>query len=110
MSIPFNYDGRRFTRSDIAVAAEAIYGQEGNLLSGTFSGGDVRFGCLCGTVDAGGVLTFSYSMVDWENTVISGHCRSTPERDGENRISLREEWVRFTPTASRGISYLKEIP
>ena len=109
MPTQYDYDGRRFTRSDTPTAPIAQYIQEGNILRGSFAGADIVFGCLSGVVESDGSLHFTYSMVDRADTVIAGECRSTPDRDAEGRIVLREEWQRFTPAPSRGVSFLREI-
>lgn len=105
----YDYDGRKFTRSDIAKAPIASYVQDGNILSASFAGADIIVGSLAGVVEEDGTLRFSYSMVNRDNEVISGLCRSTPERDPDGLIVLREEWQRFKPVQSSGVSFLKEI-
>jgi hypothetical protein len=109
MSTRIDYDGRRFTRSDTMDAPKALYRQNGNLLHGSFDGADIRCGCLCGLVLEDGTLEFSYSMVDHADQVISGQCTSTPMIADGGRIRLREEWRRFAPVASSGVSFLREI-
>ena len=104
-----NYDGRRFTRSDKAVAPIATYRQDGRILSGSFSGSDVLYGTLCGTVDPDGTVHFGYSMVDVDGRVISGECRSQPSLDEVGRIHLHEIWTRFCPKFAQGTSSLKEL-
>lgn len=83
MQRQFNYDGCRFTRSDISNAPIARYTQEGNILHGSFAGADIVFGCLSGVVAGDGALHFTYSMVDRSNNVIAGECRSIPDLDIE---------------------------
>ncbi|MCA3560006.1 MAG: hypothetical protein IOC82_03125 [Aestuariivirga sp.] len=110
MSQRIDYDGRRFTRSDVLEAPTAVYRQRGDVLHGSFQGADIRYGCLCGVVREDGTLQFSYSMVDAANQVISGQCTSTAEVGPDNLVHLREEWQRFSPVACSGVSYLREIP
>lgn len=104
-----DYDGRRFTRSDVTNAPIAVYSQSGKILTGIFAGGEVPSGALTGMVAEGSVIHFGYSMVNAEGEVIVGRCISYPFIDGAGLINLEEHWERFTPMASHGISYLREL-
>lgn len=110
--LTLNYDGRRFAPSD-GVPGEAsrvaLYRQDGDLLWGEFSGGRVRRGALAGTCATDGALDFAYCMVFDGGEVVSGRCHSTPTVLSDGRIRLHEEWERFGPGGSRGVSSIEEI-
>jgi hypothetical protein len=107
-----NYDGKRFrpVTTDAAEAQRvAVYRQEGDLVWGEFHGGRARQGMLAGICGPNGVLDFAYCMVLDSGEVISGHCASTPRILDDGRIQLDEQWERYGPHTSRGLSRLEEI-
>jgi len=108
-----NYDGRRFSPSDGVDEADspvAVYRQDGDLLWGEFSGGQVRRGALTGTCAPDGTLDFAYCMVMLGGEIVSGRCHSTPTVLPDGRIRLHEEWERYGDGGSRGVSSLEEVP
>lgn len=105
-----NYHGRRFRPAETEAADRvAVYSQDGSLLWGEFTGGGVRRGALAGTCAPDGVLDFAYCMVLDGDQVISGRCHSTPSLRADGGIDLREQWQRYGPDGSTGISHLTEI-
>ncbi|MGY0067839.1 hypothetical protein ACWZEH_13620 [Streptomyces sp. QTS137] len=112
MADVINYDGKRFRKvltDPAGDAPTALYRQQGDLVWAEFAGGDVRRGSLAGTRDAGGVISFSYSMVLDDGRVISGHSVNTPEIQADGRIRLHERWERYGVHAGSGISYIEEV-
>ena len=111
--LTLDYDGRRFSPAD-GVAGEssrvAVYRQDGDLLWGEFSGGRVRRGSLTGNCLPDGTLDFAYCMVFEGGQIVSGRCHSTPTVLEDGRIRLHEEWERYGPDGSRGVSRIEEIP
>jgi hypothetical protein len=111
--LTIDYDRRRFSPSD-GVPGEssrvATYRQHGDLLWGEFSGGQVRRGALTGTCAPDGSLDFAYCMVLEGGQIVSGRCHSTPTVLSDGRIRLREEWERYGPGGSRGVSSIEELP
>ena len=105
----FNYDGRTF-RPDGGSGTQARYHQDGNLIWGEFAGGRVRRGSLTGTCDSDGVVTFAYTMVLADGTLIAGRCRSTPQLLDDGRIRFTEDYERYIPSPETGVSYLEEVP
>jgi hypothetical protein len=107
-----NYDGKTFWPSDgdPAHATVAHYHQDADLVWGEFAGGEVRRGSLTGTCSPDGVLDFAYTMVLDSGDIVSGRCRSTPRLLEDGRISLDEEWERYTPQPGSGFSRLDEVP
>jgi hypothetical protein len=111
--LTLNYDGRRFAPAD-GVAGEssrvAVYRQDGDLLWGEFSGGRVRRGALTGNCAPDGTLDFAYCMVFDGGQIVSGRCHSAPTVLEDGRIRLHEEWERYGPDGSRGMSSIEELP
>jgi hypothetical protein len=112
-SVTLNYDGRRFSPSD-GVPGEgsrvAVYRQDGDLLWGEFSGGEIRRGALTGTCAPDGTLDFAYCMVFEGGEIVSGRCSSTPTVLEDGRVRLHEEWERYGAGGSRGVSSIEELP
>jgi hypothetical protein len=111
----FHYDNKRFRSraAETATGGEGPIGhyhQVGDLVWAEFAGGMVRRGSLVGTCASDGVLTLAYCQVLTTGEVISGECRSFPERLADGRIRLREEWRRYGPAADIGVSYIEELP
>jgi hypothetical protein len=110
----FEYDGKRFRSSAVETASGGEvpighYHQTGDLVWAEFSGGKVRRGSLVGTCAGDGVLTLAYCQVLTTGEVISGECRSIPERLSDGRIRLREEWLRHGSAGGSGVSYIEEL-
>lgn len=108
-----NYDDRRFRGSDSApdgTVPTATYHQDADLVWAESSGGHVRRCCLTGNSDDAGRLTIGYTMLLDDGRIVVGRCTSTPERLADGRIRLREEWERYQPTPSAGVSYIEEVP
>ncbi|WP_431972175.1 hypothetical protein [Nocardia sp. bgisy134] len=104
-----DYDGRRFRNPDSDDGVVARYHQQGDLVWAFFAGGKVRRGALNGLCDADGVLRLAYTMVLHGGEIVSGITRSEPEVTDGEPLRLREEWERYGPNGSSGISYLEEI-
>jgi hypothetical protein len=108
-----DYDGRRFSPSEAVPGADspvAVYRQDGNLLWGEFSGGEIRRGALTGTCAPDGTLDFAYCMVYEDGQIVSGRCHSIPTVLADGRIRLAEEWERYGDGGSRGVSSIEEVP
>ena|SRR5437764_14665226 len=108
-----NYDDRRFRGSESGpngTVPTATYHQNGDLVWAESSGGRVRRCCLTGLCDATGRLTIGYTMLLDDGQIAVGRCTSTPERLEDGRIRLREDWERYRPTPSSGVSYIEEVP
>ena len=110
-----DYDGRRFRsveNSDTGeVGPETVFGyrQDGDVVSATYEGGDVRFGTLVATADNEGNLDARYGHVNVSGELMTGECRSTPEVLPDGRLRLHEEWRWTSGDGSSGRSVVEEI-
>ena len=104
-----DYDGRRFSPVGDGPHPTAHYHQRGDLLWGDFTGGDVRHGCLAGTVSPDDSVVFGYTMVLSDGRTLVGRCRSVPELLPDGRVRFTEHWQRFGDGSGSGISYLEEL-
>ena len=109
-----HYDGRRFrpvASSGGEVGPETVfdYRQREALVWATYEGGAVRFGTLVGTADADGRLDARYGHVNRSGELMTGECRTTPERLPDGRLRLHEEWRWTSGDRSSGTSVVEEI-
>lgn len=110
-----NYNGRVFrgaSNSDtgeVSAATVFVYRQQGTVLSGEYSGGEIAQGHLLGTVGVDGSLDFCYHHLNVHGEAMAGTCHSVPERDANGRLVLNESWRWFTGDGSSGSSVVVEI-
>lgn len=110
-----DYDGRRFRgvtntgSGDVGTHTVFDYRQRGDVVWATYEGGGVRLGTLVATVDAGGRLDMRYSHVNEAGVLMTGECRSEPERLPDGRIRLHESWRWTSGDRSSGRSVVEEI-
>ncbi len=109
------YDGRRFRSVENSPGGEVgpetvfFYRQEGDLVWATYEGGAVRLGVLVATADAEGRLDARYAHVNGAGELMTGECRTTPERLPDGRLRLHEEWRWTSGDRSSGTSVVEEI-
>ena len=109
------YGGRLFRpvtttgKSDTSSDTIFKYEHKFNLLTGTYSGGGIRFGHLIGTVDDEGKIDMRYHHMTHDGELMTGHCKSTPEILENGKIRLHEKWKWTSGDLSRGTSILEEL-
>ena len=110
-----DYSGRRFRSKENSASGEVgpetvfEYEQDGNVVSATYGGGDVRFGTLVAVADEGGNLDARYQHVNASGELMTGECRTTPEVLDDGRLRLHEEWRWTSGDRSSGRSVVEEI-
>ena len=110
-----DYDGRRFRSVENSetgeVGPETVfrYSQEGDVVRATYEGGAVRYGVLVATADGEGNLDARYAHVNLSGKLMTGECRTTPERLPDGRLRLHEEWRWTSGDNSFGRSVVEEI-
>jgi hypothetical protein len=87
------------------------YEQVGNRLMATYSGGEVEYGTMVGTVSDDGSLSFLYHHRTRTGELRAGHCESRPEILPNRRIRLYESWIwTYGPDRGRrGQSIVEEV-
>ncbi len=113
-SVRIDYEGRVFRSSAVETASAGDvpvgrYHQDGDTVWADFDGGRVVRGYLVGRRTDDDSLDLAYCQVLADATVVSGRVRSTPELLPDGRVRLREEWERYGPHASRGVSVIEEV-
>jgi hypothetical protein len=110
-----NYDNRTFRSVSSSengnVSNETVfeYQQAGDLVSATYTGGDIEFGHLIGIVDASGSIDIRYHHLNMLGQLMTGICFSTPQVMDDGRIRLYEKWKWTSGDESEGESILEEV-
>ena len=109
-----DYDNRIFrgrSNSDNGQVSDSThfhYHQQGNDLTGTYSGGVIASGHLQGKVEENGDLYFLYHHVTVDGRLMAGECRSVPSFDECGKLVLQESWQWFTGDRFHGVSEVEE--
>lgn len=85
------------------------YKQEGNILTCSYSGGQIKSGQLIGLVDPEGNIDMRYHQINTKGELMTGICQSTPEILNDGRIRLHESWQWTSGDCSEGNSILEEM-
>jgi len=110
-----NYHNKTFrpvsNKDNGETSAETIfhYQQRGNILSCSYSGGQIVFGQLIGLVDNEGKIDMRYHQVNSNGQLMTGTCHTVPEILGNGKIRLHETWRWTSGDHSEGYSILEEI-
>ncbi|WP_284035565.1 n-acetylglutamate synthase [Neobacillus sp. 114] len=110
-----NYNGRTFVSIENTANGEVSsktyfkYDQEGNIISATYSGGEIVKGLLIGIVNEDGSLEFRYNHINTKNEIRGGECVSTPEILTDGRIKLYEKWKWIDAESTEGNSIIEEV-
>ncbi len=110
-----DYDGRIFRSVGNTGSGEVDgdtrfhYRQEGDVVWATYRGGGVKFGSLVAKVLDGGALDMRYNHVNASGGLMTGQCRSVPERLPDGRLRLHETWQWTSGDRSSGQSVIEEV-
>ena len=110
-----NYNNRKFrpihndNEGDVDPSSIFHYYQDGNIVTGTYSGKHIRHGHLIAIVDEDGSLRMRYHHVDDNGNLKTGRCISRPEQLASGKIKLHEQWQWTCGDQSSGTSILIEI-
>jgi hypothetical protein len=85
------------------------YQQQGNIVSASYSGGQIISGNLIALVDASGSLNMRYHQVNTKGELMTGICFSTPEILPNGKTRLHEKWEWTSGDRSKGESIIEEI-
>jgi hypothetical protein len=85
------------------------YQQTGNIVSASYSGGRIKMGHLLGIVDDAGGIDMRYHQIHHSGEIMTGICRSTPERLANGKIRLHENWQWTSGDLSEGHSIVEEV-
>lgn len=95
--------------SEISDQTVFHYKQEGNILTCAYSGGNIEKGHLIGLVDENGNIDMRYHQVNHKGEIMTGICKSKPERMENGKLRLLESWQWTSGNGSKGFSVIEEI-
>nr|WP_198155020.1 n-acetylglutamate synthase [Salisediminibacterium beveridgei] len=110
-----NYNRRTFVsksnteNGEVSSETYFEYSQEENILTATYSGGDIVKGRLIGMVSDDGTLRFRYNHVNIHHELRGGECHSTPEILSNGKIRLHEQWRWLDKDQNEGSSIVEEV-
>nr|WP_294858179.1 n-acetylglutamate synthase [uncultured Fluviicola sp.] len=110
-----NYHNKKFRLVSNTENAETsketlfLYQQTGNVLTCSYSGGQIVSGQLIGLVDSEGNIDMRYHQVNRKGELMTGICQSKPEILSDGKIRLHETWQWTSGDCSKGNSILEEI-
>lgn len=110
-----NYHNRRFRpvqnskNGETSAETEFYYSQKGNVITGTYGGGDIVSGNLIAIVNENGELDMRYQQVNKSGELMTGICKSIPEVLSDGKIRLYEQWQWTSGDKSSGESVIEEI-
>jgi hypothetical protein len=93
------------------VGAETVfhYGQNGNVVTATYSGGGITKGQILAKVLESGQLDMRYHHLTEDGEFMLGKCISTPERLSDGRLRFNEEWQWLSGTSRPGNLQLRKF-
>lgn len=110
-----NYHNKRFRpvsntdNGETSAETEFHYLQKGDVISGTYNGGDIVLGNLIAVVSESGELDMRYQQVNKKGELMTGICQSTPEILPNGKIRLHEKWQWTSGDKSSGESVIEEV-
>lgn len=85
------------------------YQQVGNILTSSYSGGEILSGHLIGIISENGEIDIRYHQVNKRGELMTGICESKPEILANGKISLHEIWQWTSGDKSAGKSIIEEL-
>ena len=113
--MPINYHNKQFkpvmNSENGETSSKTIfhYKQHDQILTATYSGGQITAGHLSGLVDESGTIDMRYHQVNDKGILMTGKCKSTPQVLPDGRIRLNEKWEWTSGDLSSGESVIEEI-
>lgn len=110
-----NYNGRVFrtvqntANGEVNQATIFRYYQNGDSVWADYSGGGILVGHLIAVADANGQLDMRYHHINDQHEIMTGICKSKPERLANGKLRLHEEWEWTSKDFSKGYSIIEEV-
>lgn len=115
VSVIINYNKKKFrpvqnsSNAETSESTVFTYEQNGNILTSSYSGGQIEKGHLIGLVDDKGYIEMRYHQINAKGELMTGICQSKPEILSNGKIRLHESWQWTSGDRSKGNSILEEI-
>jgi hypothetical protein len=110
-----NYDNKTFKSLSNSSNGDANdqtifeYQQEGDIVSATYSGGNIMFGHLLAIANDKGHLNMRYHHLNMNGELMTGVCYSIPEIMPDGKIRMHEKWRWTSGDESEGESVIEEV-
>ncbi|MEO5860544.1 MAG: n-acetylglutamate synthase [Pyrinomonadaceae bacterium] len=110
-----SYDNRTFRSVENSGSGEVggdttfSYHQDGDVVWAEYGGGQIVRGMLVARVLPDDSLDIRYQHINLKGELMTGVCRSSPERLSDGRIRLNESWQWTCRDRSSGESVIEEI-
>jgi hypothetical protein len=85
------------------------YFQDGQMVWGTYAGGDVLRGILIGQMNANRDIRFHYLQMDTQGQIHQGTSKSSTELLNDGRVVLYENWEWTGDKKGSGSSIIEEV-
>ena len=111
----FHYHNKIFksiintSNGDVELETTFYYKQKGNIVTASYSGGNIIEGNLIALVNKDGVLNMHYQHINNQYQLMTGICTSIPELMPNNKIRLHEKWQWTSGDKSSGESIIEEV-
>ncbi|RNJ54550.1 hypothetical protein D7B24_000329 [Verticillium nonalfalfae] len=109
------YDNKIFTSAfntangEVSSATRFHYRQEGKIVWAEYGGGSIVKGFLIATVADDESLDMRYEHVNDSGALMTGRCRSVPERLADGRLRMHETWRWTSGDGTAGESVVEEV-
>ncbi len=109
-----NYDRKIFKSISASINAEVSsdtifkYKQVDNIVTSSYSGGNIKQGHLIGIVTKDGTIEMRYHQINLNGDLMTGTCISKPEILANGKIRLHEKWKWTSGDKSEGESIIEE--
>ncbi|EAY27648.1 hypothetical protein [Microscilla marina] len=110
-----NYHNKQFrsvnNTDNGEVSSETLfhYQQNGDVITASYKGGQIKQGNLIGKVNAQGQIEMRYQHLNQQMEFMTGRCVSTPEVLPNGKTRLHEKWQWTSGDCSEGESIIEEV-
>ncbi len=110
-----NFHGKKFrlvsnsANGEVSTETTFLYSQEGDVITGTYTGGDVLYGHIIGKIDNRNHIETRYHHINSKGDLLTGTCHSVPQILPNGKVMLHEKWKWTCRDNSEGESVLEEI-
>ncbi|KAM0326947.1 hypothetical protein ACHAQA_006067 [Verticillium albo-atrum] len=94
---------------EVSSATRFHYRQEGSIVWAEYGGGSIVKGFLIATVAADESLDMRYEHVNDKGELMTGRCRSVPEKLEDGRLRMHETWKWTSGDETEGSSVVEEV-
>ncbi|KAM0268541.1 hypothetical protein ACHAQH_009956 [Verticillium albo-atrum] len=115
MASPLPYHNKIFSSAsntpngEVSSATRFHYRQEGKIVWAEYGGGSIVKGFLIATMAEDESLDMRYEHVNDKGELMTGRCRSVPEKLEDGRLRMHETWKWTSGDETEGESVVEEV-